>query len=145
MELIKVNNEEYELLLEVVIHKKNKYTVKFLNKEFTKYYPRDMVLRMFTKSLQKTPAYLDNLQIPVIIYDNKTNRTTVLNTENKDFTAEHIKYNRVPKSVKYIPNKLITIQSDDWKLEATRRHFNAWNNDTITEQEYRSRMLTVLQ
>ena len=145
MEIIKHNNKEYELLLQVTIHKKNKYTVKFLDNEFTTYYPRDMVLDMFTKSLQKTPAYLDDMQVPVIIYDNKTNKTTVLNTKKKDFTADHIRYNKIPKSVKYIPNKLITIESDDWKLDATRRHFNAWNNGTITEQEYRSRMLTVLQ
>ena len=145
MEIIKHNNKEYELLLQVIIHKKNKYTVKFLDNEFTTYYPRDMVLDMFTKSLQKTPAYLDDMQVPVIIYDNKTNKTTVLNTKKKDFTADHIRYNKIPKSVKYIPNKLITIESDDWKLDATRRHFNAWNNGTITEQEYRSRMLTVLQ
>jgi hypothetical protein len=145
MEIIKHNNKEYELLLQVIIHKKNKYTVKFLDNEFTTYYPRDMVLDMFTKSLQKTPAYLDDMQVPVIIYDNKTNKTTVLNTKKKDFTADHIRYDKIPKSVKYIPNKLITIESDDWKLDATRRHFNAWNNGIITEQEYRSRMLTVLQ
>ena len=145
MEIIKHNNKEYELLLQVIIHKKNKYTVKFLDNEFTTYYPRDMVLDMFTKSLQKTPAYLDDMQVPVIIYDNKTNKTTVLNTKKKEFTADHIRDDRIPKSVKYIPNKLITIESDDWKLDATRRHFNAWNNGTITEQEYRSRMLTVLQ
>ena len=145
MEIIKHNNKEYELLLQVIIHKKNKYTVKFLDNEFTTYYPRDMVLDMFTKSLQKTPAYLDDMQVPVIIYDNKTNKTTVLNTKKKDFTADHIRYDKIPKSVKYIPNKLITIESDDWKLDATRRHFNAWNNGIITEQEYRSKMLTVLQ
>ena len=145
MEIIKHNNKEYELLLQVTIHKKNKYTVKFLDNEFTTYYPRDMVLDMFTKSLRKTPAFLDDMQVPVIIYDNKTNKTTVLNTKKKDFTADHIRYNKIPKSVKYIPNKLITIESDDWKLDATRRHFYAWNNGTITEQEYRSRMLTVLQ
>ena len=145
MEIIKHNTKEYELLLQVIIHKKNKYTVKFLGNEFTTYYPRDMVLDMFTKSLQKTPAYLDDMQVPVIIYDNKTNKTTVLNTKKKDFTADHIRYDKIPKSVKYIPNKLITIESDDWKLDATRRHFNAWNNGIITEQEYRSRMLTVLQ
>tara|TARA_R100001594_G_C4031113_1_gene261313 strand:+ start:1065 stop:1502 length:438 start_codon:yes stop_codon:yes gene_type:complete len=145
METIKHNNKEYELVLEITIHKKNKYTTKFLDNEFITYYPRDLVLDMFTKSLQKTPAYLDNIQIPVIIYDNKTNKTTILNTKKKDFTADHIKYDKIPKSVKYYPNKLITIESDDWKLDATRRHFNAWNNGTITEQEYRSRMLNVLQ
>ena len=145
MEQIKHNNKEYNLLLEVVIHKKNKYTVKFLNEEFTKYYPREYALDMFTKVLVKNPAYLDNIKIPVIVYDNKTNKTTVLNTKDKEFTAEHIKYNRVPKSVKYRPNKLITVESDDWKMEATRRHFNAWNSGIITDQEYRSRMLIVLQ
>ena len=144
MEIININNKEYELLLEVTIHKKNKYTVKFLDNEFTVPYPRTMVLDMFTKTLQKSPAYLDDMQIPVIIYDNKTKKTTVLNTENKDFTADHIRYDRVPTSVKYRPNKLITVQSDDWRLDATRRHFNAWKLGVITDQEYRSRMMTVL-
>ena len=144
MEIININNKEYELLLQVTIHKKNKYTVKFLDNEFTVPYPRTMVLEMFTKTLQKSPAYLDDMQIPVIIYDNKTNKTTVLNTENKDFTADHIRYDRVPKSVKYRPNKLITVESDDWRLDATRRHFNAWKLGVITDQEYRLRMMTVL-
>ena len=95
METIKHNNKEYELVLEITIHKKNKYTTKFLDNEFITYYPRDLVLDMFTKSLQKTPAYLDNIQIPVIIYDNKTNKTTILNTKKKDFTADHIKYDKI--------------------------------------------------
>ena len=100
---------------------------------------------MLTTCTLKTPAYLDDKKIPIIIYDNISKRTTILNNEDKEYNDAFIKFNNVPKSVRYTPNELITIEKENWQLDAIKRQFNYYKDDLITKQEYVSRMLTILQ
>ena len=99
---------------------------------------------MLTTCTLKTPAYLDDRKIPIIIYDNISKRTTVLNNEDKQYSDAFIKYNNVPKSVRYTPNELITVEKENWQLESIKRVYNYYKEDLITKQEYMSRMAIIL-
>jgi len=131
--------------LKIIIHDNTKYEIKIHDKSKINYYPRKLLLDMLIKCTMKTPAYLGDKKLPIIIYDNVSNKTTILNNDNKEFSDAHIKYNNVPKSVRYTPNELITIEKENWQLDSIKRQFNYYKDDLITKQEYVSRMLTILQ
>tara|TARA_S200002703_G_C3722528_1_gene221966 strand:- start:338 stop:763 length:426 start_codon:yes stop_codon:yes gene_type:complete len=131
--------------LQIIIHDNTKYELKIKGRSKINYYPRKMLLDMLTKCTLQTPAFLNDKKLPIIIYDNVSNKTTVLNNENKEFSDAHIKFNNVPKSVRYRPNELITVEKENWQLDSIKRQFNYYKDDIITKQEYVSRMLIILQ
>jgi hypothetical protein len=130
--------------LQIIIHDNTRYTIKINGNKSTNYYPRKLLLHMLTTCTLKTPAYLNDKKIPIIIYDNISKRTTVLNNEDKQYSDAFIKYNNVPKSVRYTPNELITVEKENWQLESIKRVYNYYKEDLITKQEYMSRMAIIL-
>jgi hypothetical protein len=80
---------------------------------------------------------------PVVIHNNINKTTTTLSVEQLNYVDL---YKGVPKSTRYRPNKLITFERDreQWLLDRMSRHFKDFDNDKITEQEYKTLVRVLL-
>ena len=80
---------------------------------------------------------------PVVIHDNVRKITLTKNGEGIDFED---RYAGVPNGVRYRPNKLMTFERDrqDWLITRVKCTFNSYDNDNITEQEFRTEMRVML-
>ena len=85
----------------------------------------------------------DEQFVPVVIYDNVKKTTIKLHTEKLNYKDI---YANVPKCVKYRPNKLMTFERDkqEWLLTRVKRTFNSFDNENLTDQQFRTEMRLLL-
>ncbi len=134
----------YLNVLNITINKDNSYILEFNGATKKRYYPKEHIEKMLL-GLKEHPIKIDDVLVPIIIYNNINGRTITLHDEHKQFSKDYIKYKNVPNSVKYVPNKLITYEDEEWQLKMVKRLHTSYTNGTITEQEYHSKMARTLK
>jgi hypothetical protein len=135
-------------MITIFIDRKNKLTITCKDKSIVKYIPtkdqRSFVNEMFAKStLMCTDEEGNEHKIPVLIKNNITGITTTLHTKDLRFDDY---YAGVPKGTRYIPNKMVTFEKekDAWLLERVKRVFNSYDNQSITERDFKIEMRKLL-
>tara|TARA_R100001463_G_scaffold82663_2_gene137310 strand:- start:124 stop:534 length:411 start_codon:yes stop_codon:yes gene_type:complete len=131
-------------VINIIINKDNSYVIEFNDATKKRYYPKQHIEKMLL-GLKEHPIKIDDVLVPIIIYNNINKRTITLHEEHKQFTKDYIKYLNVPTSVKYRPNKFLTYEDDDWQLKIVKRLHNYYTNGLISKQEYDSKMARTLK
>ena len=135
-------------MITIFIDRKNKLTITCKDKSIVKYIPtkdqRSFVNEMFANStLMGTDEEGNEHKIPVLIHNNVTGVTTTLHAENLEFDDY---YAGIPNSTRYRPNKLVTFEKEKnaWLLERVKRVFNSYDNQSITERDFKIEMRKLL-
>ena len=135
-------------MLKVIIDKKNTLTFISGKDSFVQYIPtsdqRQYINKFFERyEFMYTDENGDEQFVPVVIYDNVKKTTIKLHTEKLNYKDI---YANVPKCVKYRPNKLMTFERDkqEWLLTRVKRTFNSFDNENLTDQQFRTEMRLLL-
>ena len=135
-------------MLTVIIDYNNKLTFEHDGNELIRYIPskhqRNFIHEFFTRyKLMYIDEQGTEQKYPVVIHNNINKTTTTLSVEQLNYVDL---YKGVPKSTRYRPNKLITFERDreQWLLDRMSRHFKDFDNDKITEQEYKTLVRVLL-
>ena len=135
-------------MLTVIIYNNNKLTFEHDGNKLIRYIPskhqRKYIHEFFTRyKLMYIDEQGTEQKYPVVIHNNINKTTTTLSVEQLNYVDL---YKGVPKSTRYRPNKLITFERDreQWLLDRMSRHFKDFDNDKITEQEYKTLVRVLL-
>jgi len=134
-------------MITIFLDRGNKLTIDYNNSKLIKYIPTKHQLKFIrelfnSNKLMYTDEEGTERKFPVVIHNNINKTTIKLNSEGVGFTEL---YNGVPKGVKYRPNKLVTYERDrqDWLITRMKRVFNSYDNNTLSEQEFKTEMRTL--
>ncbi len=135
-------------MLSIFIDRKNTLTFTYNGKSIVEYIPSNDQKKFITDLFDANKLMFKDEdgaehKLPVIIHDNIKKITTKLNCEGIQYFD---KYAGVPKGVRYIPNKMITYERDrqDWLITRVKRTFRNYDNETLTEQQFRTEMRKLL-
>jgi len=135
-------------MLQIFLDKKNKVTISSGNQSIVKYIPtkdqRSFINKLFDENkLMFTDENGNEHKYPVVIHDNVRKITVKLNCDNAQYKDI---YAGVPNGVCYRPNKLTTYERErhDWLLIRIKRIFNSYDNDNMTQREFRADMRMLL-
>jgi hypothetical protein len=135
------------MTIHLIIHRGNKYTIDIGGVQKIRHYPKRQIKNMLIGFCREFKPYMknsdgDKIDVPIFLHDNNNQTTISFNTKKISGTGK--KHITVPNSVRYVPNKLITFQDDNWQLSNIKRLFNKYDNGTIDEQKFKTEMRKVL-
>ena len=135
-------------MIQIFLDRKNKITISIGKNRIIKYIPTKDQRKFINKLFDENKLLCidedgNEKRIPVIIHDNVRKLTTTI-AGNTISSAD--KYSGVPNGVRYIPNKLVTYERDrvDWLLDRIKRTFTSYDNENLTNQQFKSEMRHLL-
>ena len=135
------------MTIHFIIHRGNKYTIDIDGNQVTRHYPKKYIAKLITEYCISCDNYIEKAngdieRVPIFVHNNNNSTTTTFNVNN--VTASKKDKFKVPNSVRYVPNKLVTFQEENWKMSKIKHLFNQYETGKIDEQTYRSEMRKIL-
>ena len=135
------------MTIHFIIHRGNKYTIDIDGNQVTRHYPKKYIAKLITEYCISCDNYIEKAngdieRVPIFVHNNNNSTTTTFNVPK--YSASKKDRFKVPNSVRYVPNKLVTFQEENWKMSKIKHLFNQYDTGKIDEQTYMSEMRKVL-